>query len=107
MPILFRSLRRCFRGYPLYESSNDKAIQASKKFHGSPRAGEPLLLIKGLDTVDASAIDTDFLGHSYFSDNWPLLSDIHSLLLKDAAPAERFGLVEKSDPLGKYYAFKA
>jgi type VI secretion system ImpA family protein len=100
-------LQRLCGRITLYESSNDKAIHASKNFHGSPRAGEPLLVITGLDTVDASAIDTDFLGHAYFSDNWPLLSDIHSLLFKDAAPAERFGLVERFDPFGKYYAFKA
>jgi esterase/lipase superfamily enzyme len=67
----------------LYESSKDKALQASRKVHGNPRAGEPLLIIPGMDTIDASASDTDFLAHSYFSDNWPLLSDIHSLLFKD------------------------
>jgi esterase/lipase superfamily enzyme len=91
----------------LYESSKDKAIQASKKIHGNPRAGEPLLIIPGLDTIDASAIDTDFLGHSYFSDNWPLLSDIHSILFKDEPPAERFGLTEMQHPDGKYYAFRS
>lgn len=91
----------------LYESSKDKALQASKKIHGNPRAGEPLLVIAGLDTIDASAIDTDFLGHSYFSDNWPLLSDIHSILFKDTPPAERFGLTEMDNPNGKYYAFRA
>jgi hypothetical protein len=75
--------------------------------HGNPRAGEPLLVIPGLDTIDASAIDTDFLGHSYFSDNWPLLSDIHSIIFKDSPPGERFGLKEMDDPSGKYYAFRA
>jgi esterase/lipase superfamily enzyme len=42
----------------LYESSNDKAVRASRKIHGSPRAGEPLLLVRGVDTIDASAVDT-------------------------------------------------
>jgi esterase/lipase superfamily enzyme len=90
----------------LYESSNDKAILASKRLHGSPRAGEPLLVIPGLDTVDASAISTDFLSHSYFSDNWPLLADIHSILAFDRTPAERFGLAKMTDPRGEYYAFR-
>jgi esterase/lipase superfamily enzyme len=91
----------------LYESSRDKAIQASKKIHGNPRAGEPLLVVRGMDTIDASAIDTDFLGHSYFSDNRPLLSDIHSILFKDEPPSGRFGLVEMEHEDGHYYAFRS
>ena len=91
----------------LYESSRDKALMASKKIHGNPRAGEPLLVVSGLDTIDASAIDTDFLGHSYFSDNWPLLADIHSILRSDELPGVRFGLMEMDCPDGKYYAFRA
>jgi esterase/lipase superfamily enzyme len=91
----------------LYESSRDKALMASKKLHGNPRAGEPFLIMPGVDAIDASAIDTNFLGHSYFSDNWPLLSDIHSLLFKDDPPLARFGLSEMQHADGVYYAFKA
>ena len=91
----------------LYESSRDMALLASKKIHGNPRAGEPLLVIPGLDTIDASAIDTNFLGHSYFSDTWPLLSDIHSILFEDQPPERRFGLAAREDPAGRYYAFRA
>jgi len=91
----------------LYESSRDLALLASKKIHGNPRAGEPLLVLPGLDTIDASAIDTDFLGHSYFSDTWPLLSDIHSILFEDQPPERRFGLMAQENPGGRYYAFRA
>jgi esterase/lipase superfamily enzyme len=91
----------------IYQSSKDKAIMASKKVHGNPRAGEPLLVIPGLDTVDASSVDTDFLAHSYFSDNWPLLSDIHSLLSDDRPAAERFGLEARQHADGAYYAFRS
>jgi esterase/lipase superfamily enzyme len=103
---LAATLQRLAGRVTLYESSQDKAIQASKKIHGNPRAGEPLLVVGGMDTIDASAIDTDFLGHSYFSDNWPLLSDIHSILFRDEPPSGRFGLVEMEHEDGKYYAFK-
>jgi esterase/lipase superfamily enzyme len=103
---LASTLQRLSGRVTLYESSQDKAIWASKKIHGNPRAGEPLLVVAGMDTIDASAIDTDFLGHSYFSDNWPLLSDIHSILFKDEPPSGRFGLVEMEHEDGKYYAFK-
>ena len=90
----------------IYESSRDKAIQASKKVHGNPRVGEPLFILPGMDTIDATAIDTDFLGHSYFSDNWPLLSDMHSILFDDKPPSLRFGLTPLDHKGGKYYAFK-
>ncbi len=104
---LAATLQRLSARITLYESSHDKAILASRKIHGNPRAGEPLLVIPGLDTIDASAIDTDFLGHSYFSDNWPLLSDIHSLLANNEPPSHRFGLEERQHPVGPYYAFRA
>jgi esterase/lipase superfamily enzyme len=103
---LAEALRKLSGRITLYESSNDKAIKASRKIHGSPRAGEPLLLIPGLDTIDASAVSTDFLSHSYFSDNWPLLSDIYSILAFDKAPDARFGLAEIVEARGKYYAFR-
>lgn len=91
----------------LYESSKDKALRASKKIHGNPRAGEPLLIIPGMDTIDATTVNTDFLGHSYFSETWTVLSDIHSILSKDTPPRERFGLDGVDNPDGKYYVFKA
>ncbi len=99
-------LQRLSGRVTLYESSNDKAIHASKSLHGNPRAGEPLLLIPGVDTIDASSVDTNFLGHSYFSENWPLLADISSILSKDESPATRFGLLEMGDPAARYYSFR-
>jgi esterase/lipase superfamily enzyme len=104
---LAATLQRLSARITLYESSKDKALFASKALHGNPRAGEPLLVIVGLDTIDASAIDTNFLGHSYFSDSYPLLSDIHSILFDDKPPSGRFGLYEIQHAAGKYYAFRA
>jgi len=100
------ALRQLTERITLYESSRDKALLASKKIHGYNRAGEPLLIIPGLDTIDASLIDTDFLGHSYFSDTWPLLSDIHAILFEDEEPSRRFGLQQMDNSAGKYYAFR-
>jgi len=99
------NLRRLAGRITLYESSRDKALIASKKFHGYPRAGEPILVVPSVDTIDASEIDSDFLAHSYFSDNWPLLSDIHSILSRDETPDRRFGLRPIRHPNGTYYAF--
>lgn len=51
----------------LYASSYDIAISLSKKFHTYPPAGESgedIVVVKGLDTVDASSVDTSVTGHS-------------------------------------------
>lgn len=90
----------------LYESRNDKALMASKKLHGNARAGEPLLVIPGLDTIDASAVDTDFLGHSYWCEEWVVMSDIYSMLDSDQPAARRFGLISKTTAAGEYFEFQ-
>jgi esterase/lipase superfamily enzyme len=94
------------KGVTLYQSSKDKALLASKKIHGNPRAGEPVLVIKGLDSIDASSVDTDFLGHGYFADTWALLSDIHALLANDEPAARRVGMEIRKTAAGDYYAFR-
>jgi len=90
----------------LYQSSKDKALLISKQLHKNPRAGEPVLIVAGVDSIDATEMHTDFLGHSYFSDSWPLLSDIHALISEEAGPAKRFGLRQVQDATGIYWAFR-
>jgi len=56
------------RKVTLYASSRDVALAASRKIHGSPRAGDSgsgLVVVNGVETVDATNQDTSFLGHSY------------------------------------------
>jgi esterase/lipase superfamily enzyme len=82
----------------LYTSKKDKALVASKKFHGDKRLGDATgipLVIPGIDTIDASAIDTDFLGHSYFAGEKKLLNDIR-LMLHTGANAEQRKLRRES-----------
>ena len=67
----------------LYASSNDKALKASKVVHGHPRAGdsgEKLVILPGIDTIDASDANTGLLGHSYFAESLDVISDIFELL---------------------------
>lgn len=52
----------------LYCSKNDWALHASRHFNDSPRAGDSSngpLVAAGIDTIDASDMDTELLGHSY------------------------------------------
>jgi len=86
----------------LYASSGDKALAASRVIHGNTvRAGESgnrLLVAVGLDTVDASTVDTDFLGHSYFGDSSTVLRDLFELIRFNAAPDDRFALARIEEP---------
>jgi esterase/lipase superfamily enzyme len=92
----------------LYASSNDRAISISKTIHTYPRAGESgadIVVMSGLDTVDASSVDTSFLGHSYYAEKRTVLSDLFYLLRAGMPPSGRHGLVRKSCTKGEYWAF--
>ena len=83
------------RRITLYGSANDKAIFASKKVHLAPRAGDggkSLCVVAGIDSVAASAIDTDFLAHSYIADSSLLLGDLRELVNHDTPPDDRFAI---------------
>lgn len=92
----------------LYASSRDKALLASKTFHGYARAGDAgagLVVVPGIDTIDASAVDTSLLGHSYYGDARSVLSDLYYLVRESKRPP-RFSLeaVETAD--GSYWVFR-
>lgn len=69
----------------LYASDKDKALIISKKSKGDyvrlGEGGKNLVVSDGLDSIDASEINTDFLGHGYFASTQSLLNEIHSVLL--------------------------
>lgn len=81
------------RRVTLYASTDDAALAASKKFHGGyPRAGDagPNLLVSPLiDTIDASGLSTDWLGHSYVSNSPTILKDMRALIETDLPPTSR------------------
>jgi esterase/lipase superfamily enzyme len=93
----------------MYASSRDKALRLSRRFHDAPRAGEHgrnILITKGVDTVDASTVDTSFLAHSYFSTKPTVLSDVFYLISQGLPPSQRHGLEERAHERGPYWAFK-
>jgi esterase/lipase superfamily enzyme len=92
----------------LYASSRDEALIASRRFHGGfPRAGdsepEPIS-IDGVQTIDASAVDTSLLGHSYFGDNRSVISDLFNLIHYGGPP--RFGLEVVNRSPKNYWRFR-
>lgn len=76
----------------LYCSRNDWALHASYAFNDSWRLGDSsrgIVCIDGMDTVDASDVDTDLLGHSYYGDCLKLLDDVKLLINENLPPPER------------------
>jgi esterase/lipase superfamily enzyme len=88
----------------LYASSKDLAIEASKRVHGYARAGDSsnIVLARGLESIDASAVDTSLVGHSYYADNRSVLSDIFYLISGHVRACSRFGLHQHSSAVGTY-----
>lgn len=67
----------------LYVSSDDLALIASRKVHGIKRAGDAgkgVVIVKGVETIDASGVDTSFLSHSYFATTSTIIADILDLM---------------------------
>jgi esterase/lipase superfamily enzyme len=87
----------------LYASSWDLAIAiAAHAVNRSPIAGEGgshLLILTGIDTVDASDISRgDFFDHSYFADTIPALDDLSELINFGWSPPMRSYLTSKDVP---------
>jgi esterase/lipase superfamily enzyme len=112
---VFRQSAAAFRGRAqrctLYASSNDLALKLSKALHHYPRAGDAgpsLVIADGVDTVDASEVDTSIfgLGHSYFAQKRSILSDVYNLLRHGSAPDGRFDLTASETAQGHYWKYK-
>lgn len=81
------------RRVTLYASSDDRALASSRHIHDYRRigeAGDGLLLLPGLDTIDASGCDFSLLGlnHNYFGGP-RILPDLSALVQKGLTPLER------------------
>ena len=98
--------------FTLYANSGDLALKASKAIQKYPRAGDAgpmgvdLLILPPIDTVDATAVDTSFMGHSLYSDNSSVLSDLIKVLREGTAPKQRNGLEELTRFGNTYWQFK-
>jgi len=98
------------RPITLYASSADLALTASKKVHGYPRAGDAgpgLTISPGIETIDATEVDTSLVGHSYFAESRSVLSDMFYLVRDGQRAGQRAGLREVDAARGRYWVFKA
>jgi esterase/lipase superfamily enzyme len=95
----------------LYASSTDLALKVSKTVHGYPRAGDAggaLVIVDGVDTIDATNVDTSLLGlgHSYFGSKRSILNDMFNLITQGQAPDLRFDLEAAPADRGKYWLYR-
>lgn len=91
----------------LYVSDGDTALMASKARHGVQRIGDafPPVVHAGIETVDVSALDSSFMGHSYYGGNRRALSDLFALIKEDRGAAERGWLKRQSNEQGEWWTF--
>ena len=109
---LAAKFKGCASRVTLYASSRDVALLASKFVHGYPRAGEAgaaLTVVDGVDTIDASLVDTSLVGlrHSYFGEKRSILNDMFNLIVQQLAPDQRFDLQVAGDAVRKYWSYRA
>jgi esterase/lipase superfamily enzyme len=84
-----------FKKLPItvYASSNDWALKFSKRVNNYPRAGDAgpgLVLSEGLETVDASKLDTSLIGHNYYAESGSLLFDIRKKIDRQVRTASEY-----------------
>jgi hypothetical protein len=80
---------------------------ASSAIHAFPRVGQGgphLVLIRGVDTIDASPIDLGLLGHGYFAENKQVIDDLFMLIRHGLSPDSR-NLRRKSNGELAYWVF--
>jgi esterase/lipase superfamily enzyme len=92
----------------LYASSKDRALLLSRGLHDNRRLGyvyDYPYVIPGLDSIDASSVETDLLGHSFFAATRTVLGDLSALVLEGKEPGTRFGLRKLKTPSGLCWEF--
>ena len=78
-----------------YATNSDRALLLSGWLHRSNRIGrfrDQPYAREGLETIDATSVDSSLIGHSYFGDERSVLTDL-GLLVCESLPASRRGLM--------------
>ncbi|MBU6174713.1 MAG: alpha/beta hydrolase, partial [Planctomycetes bacterium] len=95
------------RRVTLYTSQTDLALLASRYFNSGDRIGDSsrgIVTIPGIDTIDATSVDSSLLGHSYYGSNVNVLDDIANLL-RDLPVGERQYLELQAESKPPYWSF--
>ncbi len=93
----------------VYASRSDNALRVSENVNGNPRAGEVAdipLIVPGIETIDATDVDSDLLGHSYYNRSRTVLSDMFYIISRGLPASERFSLQPVDTAEGRYWRFR-
>ncbi len=64
-------------------------------------------MLKNLDSIDVSAIDTSFIGHNYYGDNSSVITDIRAVL-NESSNRDAWAWVEPFMTTdGPYWVFRS
>jgi esterase/lipase superfamily enzyme len=91
----------------LYASSEDSALKASHAARGFTRMGdssEGLVLVDGIEIIDATGAESDFFGHTYFGDNVTIIDDIYDVVQGRLSASDRPLLTRRTHPDGIYWS---
>lgn len=94
------------RPLTLYASSADAALAASRATHAAARAGDAgsgLLVLPGVETIDASAVDTGLRCHAEPAPRASVLSDLQELIRQEHGADQRPHLRPATVPGGRYW----
>jgi len=89
----------------MYVSSKDRALALSAGIHKNKRIGDSkdgVIFINGIEMIDASEMETDFFGHSYYGQHH-ILSDIYDIIIKSKRAIYRPILKSIELPPGIYW----
>src|SRR6266699_964029 len=106
---LAAKVRRLGRRVTLYASRKDVPLYFSKRLNEYDRAGyagQNMVVLPYVDTVDASSVKTDFVADSSFGDSDTVLSDLFFPIWNRQPPDERPRLLKKVHPSGFYWEFR-
>lgn len=97
------------RRVTLYASTKDAALKFSEIINGGQRLGNAdpsIVMLPGMESIDASNVETDLIGHSYYADARSVLSDLFEVVRDTGSAAARSRLEEILTSLGRFWRFK-
>ncbi|WBS00206.1 alpha/beta hydrolase [Pseudoduganella sp. SL102] len=92
----------------LYASSGDETLQVAQRTRPYPRAGDSgdaLVMAPGVETIDASDVDTSLIRASHDTGRRSALADMQQLIAGQLPPSQRAGLRAVDVPAGRYWTF--
>ena len=94
----------------LYVCSADRALQLSGNLKANLRTGycPPVTVVNGIDTIEATNVNLDWLGHGYYAEGRAVLYDMYLLMRGDVAPGDRPSLMQaQTDDGDPYWQLRA